>query len=98
MQYVHTHTHTHTHKTLSSSNNCSDCIAAHEQTLLTGHSYKVLILLAEYDKVKLKTLQSGQKSFKILRGHLRLSTFALTEIQAFQQRTDLLIPRKPFLR
>ena len=55
-------------------------------------------IVAEYDKVTMKTLQSGRKSYKISRGHLHPLTFALKEIRAFQQRTDLLIPKKPFLR
>ncbi len=55
-------------------------------------------IVAEYDKVKMKMLQSGPKSYKISRGHLRPSMFTLKEICAFQQRMDLLILKKPFLR
>ena len=46
----------------------------------------------------MRTLWTGKKSFQVPQGRLRPSTFALKEIRIFQQRTDLLIPKKPFLR
>ena len=43
-------------------------------------------------------VRTGKKSYQVPWGWLRPSTFALKEICAFQQCTDLLIPKKPFLR
>ncbi len=41
---------------------------------------------------------TDRPSYKIPRGQLRLSAYALQQIRAFQQRTDLLMPKKLFMR
>ena len=74
---------------------CADLLwSIHAQSeLMRG-----ILYISERDKVHMWTLWTGKKSYQVLRGWLRPSTFALKEIRAFQQCTDLLIPKKPFLR